>query len=119
MKPISNSSIETNQGYFDQSNFSCFTKGLILSLLNPQAIPFWLVLSNFLQKQGLVEFKTNADTVYYILGVSLGTFVSLVSFAFLLGKFFHRKKIDTYLLNRFIGSILIGMAIYQLIGIGL
>ena len=96
------------------SNYNIIRKGFILSVLNPQAIPFWLVLSNFLEKQDLAKFHSTADTLYYTSGVAFGTFFCLLVFALFIGKFLKQRQIRMKFLNRAIGILFISLALFQL-----
>lgn len=113
-KPVSSRTLDALNVIFEPNDFRFFRKGLILSILNPQAIPFWLVLSNFLGKRGLVQFNSIADTFYYTLGVAFGTSVCLIVFVFVAGTMVKQKQIRAEKLNRFIGLIFLSMGIFQL-----
>ena len=95
------------------SYFHIIRKGFILSVLNPQAIPFWFVLSNFLEKQDLVEFHSTADTLYYTSGVAFGTLICLLAFALFVGKILKQRQIRMKILNRAIGILFFSLALFQ------
>ncbi len=56
---------------------SGFRRGVFLSILNPQAIPFWIALTAYLKYQGWIDISTTAWRHSYILGTSLGAFALL------------------------------------------
>lgn len=60
---------------------SGFVKGLILSLLNPQAIPFWIAVTAYLKMQGWIELNSAWQIHSYVLGTSVGTMVLLTLLA--------------------------------------
>ncbi|MCS6974546.1 MAG: LysE family translocator [Cyclobacteriaceae bacterium] len=60
---------------------SGFVKGLILSLLNPQAIPFWIAVTAYLKMQGWIELNSTWQIHSYVLGTSVGTMVLLTLLA--------------------------------------
>lgn len=60
---------------------SGFVKGLILSLLNPQAIPFWIAVTAYLKMQGWIDLSTNLQVHSYVFGTSVGTMVLLTLLA--------------------------------------
>lgn len=60
---------------------SGFVKGLILSLLNPQAIPFWIAVTAYLKMQGWIDLSTNLHVHSYVFGTSVGTMVLLTLLA--------------------------------------
>lgn len=89
-------------------------KGLMLSVLNPQAIPFWIILSNFLKKEGLVQFQSVADILYYTMGVAFGTFFCLLTLTLFVGKILKQKNVRMVFLNKSIGVLLIAMGFIQI-----
>jgi threonine/homoserine/homoserine lactone efflux protein len=113
-KPISIQSLHALNSVFVPLDVRFFRKGLVLSLFNPQAIPFWLVLSNFLEGQDLVKFHSTADTLYYTAGVAFGTFFCLLSFAVFAGRILKQKQIRMEILNRGIGFLFIAIAFFQI-----
>ncbi|GIV37496.1 MAG: hypothetical protein KatS3mg032_1875 [Cyclobacteriaceae bacterium] len=56
---------------------SGFVKGLILSLLNPQAIPFWVAVTSYLKLQSWIELNTSLQVHSYVFGTSVGVLVLL------------------------------------------
>ncbi len=62
---------------------SGFRRGIILSILNPQAIPFWIALTAYLKYQGWIDISTGWRLHSYVLGTSLGAFALLSLLIFL------------------------------------
>lgn len=62
---------------------SGFRKGVVLSLLNPLAIPFWLAMTAYLENYGWVDLSNSFEVHAYLLGVSSGTLVLFVLLAHL------------------------------------
>lgn len=89
-------------------------KGLMLSVLNPQAIPFWIILSNFLKKGGFVQLQTIADNLYYTMGVAFGTFFCLITLTLFAGKILKQKNVRMVFLNKSIGILLIALGFIQI-----
>jgi len=67
-------------------NESGFRRGLILSILNPMAIPFWIGVTAYLKAQGWIDLSSTLKLHLYILGTSVGAMVLLTLFTFLAGK---------------------------------
>jgi threonine/homoserine/homoserine lactone efflux protein len=65
---------------------SGFRKGLLLSILNPLALPFWIGVTAYLKSQGWISLSTAAEVHSYLLGISLGALVLLISVAYLARK---------------------------------
>jgi len=65
---------------------SGFRKGLILSILNPQAIPWWIGVTAYLKVQGWIVLDTPWRLHSYVLGTSVGVLLLLVLLAFMAQK---------------------------------
>jgi len=92
---------------------NAFKKGIILSLTNPLAIPFWLMVTAYVQSMGWVAL-TDQNFWIYVAGVSAGTFALLVSVIHL-GARFASIQGNTFLIYRVPGLIFIGMGIWSFI----
>lgn len=62
---------------------SGFRKGLVLGILNPLAIPFWIAMTAYLKTQQWIDLSTTLNLHSYLLGVFLGAFVILCVMAYL------------------------------------
>ena len=60
---------------------SGFRRGLILSILNPQAIPFWIAITAYLKMEGWIDLSTGARLHSYVLGTSVGVMILLALLA--------------------------------------
>ncbi|MDX1629932.1 MAG: LysE family transporter [Fulvivirga sp.] len=90
---------------------SGFRKGVIISILNPLAIPFWIGITAYLSGLGWVNLNTNSLVLWYVTGVSAGTFILLALIAFLGNKMnFLIKK--TRLVHQIPGVLYIILGIY-------
>lgn len=65
---------------------SGFRKGLILSILNPQAIPWWIGMTAYLKVQGWIVLDTPWRLHSYVLGTSVGVLLLLILLAFMAQK---------------------------------
>jgi len=65
---------------------SGFRRGLILSILNPQAIPFWIAITAYCKLEGWIELDTKWRIHSYVLGTSLGAMALLTLLALLARK---------------------------------
>ena len=101
------------QGRFMSSGFR---RGIIISLLNPLAIPFWIGVTAYLRFQGWVEFNTELDYHLYVAGVSTGTFALLLVVTLLSSKLGERFSESKWIrLMPAIAFLLLG--IYGMIGV--
>ena len=62
---------------------SGFRRGIILSLLNPMAIPFWIAITAYLKAQGWIDLSSDLKLHLYIFGTSVGAMILLVLFTYL------------------------------------
>lgn len=60
-----------------------FTKGLILGMLNPLAMPYWIAITAYLKSQQWLVLDTFADLQAYLLGVVLGALSFFMMAAYL------------------------------------
>jgi threonine/homoserine/homoserine lactone efflux protein len=65
---------------------SGFKKGLLLGILNPLALPFWIGITAYVKVQGWVTLTTPLQVQSYLAGVVAGAFVLLVVVAYLAKK---------------------------------
>lgn len=61
---------------------SGFRRGLILSILNPQAIPFWIAVTAYLKVEGWINLDTNTRIHSYVFGTSVGVMALLTILAY-------------------------------------
>lgn len=66
---------------------SGFRRGLILSILNPMALPFWIGVTAYLKAQGWVDLSSTLRLHSYVFGTSVGVLLLLGSFILLARKF--------------------------------
>lgn len=90
-----------------------FKKGVLLSLANPLAIPFWLMVTAYLQSMGWIGL-TNQNFWIYVAGVSFGTFGLLITIA-RLGVRFTAIQGNTFIIYRVPGLIFIAMGIWSFV----
>jgi threonine/homoserine/homoserine lactone efflux protein len=76
---------------------SGFRKGVVLSLLNPLAIPFWMAMTAYLKTYGWIDLSDNFEIHAYLVGVSTGTLVLFMLLAYLA-----RKVISYFRTNGFL-----------------
>lgn len=91
---------------------SGFRKGVVLSLLNPLAIPFWMAMTAYLKGYGWIDLSTSAEVHAYLAGVSMGTLVLLMILAYLAHKVVAQLKNDT-ILQKVPGVVLILLGLYS------
>jgi threonine/homoserine/homoserine lactone efflux protein len=91
---------------------SGFRKGLLISIANPLAIPFWIGVTAYLKSNGWVD-TTDSAVYLYALAISLGTFVLLALVALLAKKVAPLLQ-QSQLVKRLPGWAFIGLGLYTL-----
>ncbi len=95
-------------------NESGFRRGLILSILNPMAIPFWIGVTAYLKAQGWLNLSSVWLLHSYILGTSVGAMLLLTLFA-LMAKKLARYVKSSKMVKRVPGFTLLILGIYAFI----
>lgn len=90
---------------------SGFRKGMLLGILNPLALPFWVAMTAYIQAQGWVELSTTPRLHAYLIGVVFGAFALLISFFYLARKLVNYFRSNTAL-KRIPGATLIVLGVY-------
>lgn len=65
------------KGFSKKFSESGFRRGLILSILNPMAIPYWMGFTAYLKAQHWIDLSTTSLLHSYVLGTSLGAMALL------------------------------------------
>lgn len=95
-------------------NDSGFRRGLILSVLNPMAIPFWIGVTAYLKAQEWIDLSSVALLHSYVFGTSVGAMVLLTLFAFMAKKLAGYVK-NNRIVKRVPGFTLLILGIYAFI----
>lgn len=93
-----------------------FAYGLLIAFLNPQAIPFWLVVLALLESAQIMSIHMGSpllNIASFLLGTSLGKLGALMLFGILSEPIVRRASVIRNNLNRIIGLILIVLGISQ------
>jgi len=69
--------------FAERFNASGFRRGILLSVLNPMAIPFWVGVTAYLKAQGWITLSTMGHVHSYVAGTSVGAMLLLTLFALL------------------------------------
>ena len=93
---------------------SGFRRGMILSILNPLAIPFWIGVTAYLKNQGWLHLMDTSDNIIYVTAISIGT-LSLLGLLALLGSRLSIYFKQHRLLNIIPGIVFLVLGIYALV----
>ena len=89
-------------------NESGFRRGIILSILNPMAIPFWVAITAYLKAQGWVELSNPWSVHSYVFGTSVGVMILLTLFTFL------AKRLASYVKDNRVVKLVPGLTLLVL-----
>lgn len=90
---------------------SGFRRGLILSILNPMALPFWIAVTAYLKAQGWIDLSTTWRLHSYVLGTSVGVLL-LLSLFILLAKRLSGYATQNNWVKLVPGIMLLGLGLY-------
>ncbi len=106
--------LDQNAPQIPKSKRSDYYRGLVVSLLNPQAIPFWIFVFAYVHTMNWLQYQFLAVTLL-LLGITLGKYLALLSYAHLSALMAKRSDaIGTYL-NKVIGGLLFVIGTVQII----
>ena len=97
-----------------KKELSPLSKGFLVAILNPQAMPYWTIAFAMLESIEIIEvYLSPACTVALIVGISLGKLACLTSYAALSVMMAERVQGINVLLNRVMASILFIVGLFQ------
>ncbi|MGC4023022.1 MAG: LysE family transporter [Cyclobacteriaceae bacterium] len=67
------------KGFAKKFNESGFRRGIVLSILNPMAIPYWMGFTAYLKAQGWIDLSTTSLLHSYVFGTSVGALALLLT----------------------------------------
>ena len=89
-----------------------FKRGVILGILNPLTIPFWLTVTAYLQANHWIDLE-GALYWLYLVGISSGTLCLLLTVNSL-GQKFTNIANNQFLVHKIPGLVFIGLGLYNL-----
>ncbi|MDX2306008.1 MAG: LysE family transporter [Microscillaceae bacterium] len=93
---------------------SHFTKGIIVALLNIQAIPFWVFFLTYMKMSRWIDYETS-HLISLFLGIFTGKFLALYCFALLSMAVSKRMTHISALMNKIFGSVLTTIGLFQIL----
>ena len=81
-------------------NDTGFRRGIIIGILNPLAIPFWIGVTAYLESEHWIDISSSVGLQSYLAGITIGGFVILIVLAYLA-----KKVISNFEHNNFIKKI--------------
>lgn len=95
---------------------SGFVRGLILSVLNPQAIPWWIGVIAYLKSEGWIVLDTTMRLHSFLFGTAIGVLALLVILAIMAERVSHMIK-HNRLLAMAPGVVLLFLGLFTLLTI--
>lgn len=107
---------DTTPTHHTASQRGFFVKGLIVALLNPQAIPFWIIILAYLQSAQISTVNSQSSTaniLSFAVGASFGKLGALMLFGIMSQHIISRSSLIRNHINRIIGIILLLVGMFQ------
>lgn len=89
-------------------------RGMFSIILHPQQIPFWIIMGLVLNKITPI-YAANQSFFLFVLFNAIGTFLALLFYMLSSAGIFHFLKSNGLQLNKIMGTLYIGLALYNLI----
>jgi threonine/homoserine/homoserine lactone efflux protein len=93
---------------------SGFRRGLVLGILNPLAMPYWIGMVAYLKSQHWIDLTTPLKLHSFLLGVSAGVFTLLVLVAYLASRVIRLLR-ENQLIRKIPGYLMLILGIYALV----
>jgi threonine/homoserine/homoserine lactone efflux protein len=77
---------KTPTGFAKRFSESGFRRGVVLSMLNPMAIPYWMGFTAYMKAQGWIDLATRGLLHMYVFGTAVGTMALLSLLVFFAGR---------------------------------
>ncbi|MDH4089509.1 MAG: LysE family translocator [Cyclobacteriaceae bacterium] len=107
-------SIRKTSKFAEKFNNSGFRRGLLLGILNPLALPFWVGTTAYLNSQQWINLTTTFGLQGYLFGVSIGTLTLFILLAYLAKKVASGFQ-QSIILKRIPGIIMLALGLYAFI----
>ncbi|MBT32986.1 MAG: hypothetical protein CMO01_25285 [Thalassobius sp.] len=103
-----------------KKKLSPWLSGLVVAMLNPQALPFWIFVLGYYQSEHLIDMHllqgAQLTCVFsFLLGVSLGKFSALSLYSYLSAYLSEKLKNLSYWMNKILGIVFILLSLSQII----
>lgn len=95
-------------------SYSGFRRGIVLSILNPMAIPFWIGVTAYFKAQGWLNLDKPLLLHTYVFATSLGAMALLTVFTFLANRLAYYVK-DSKLVKLTPGVVLLALGVYAMV----
>ncbi len=92
-------------------NESGFRRGIILSLLNPMAIPYWMGATAYFKAQGWVNLSTEGLIHSYVFGTAVGAMILLTLFVFMANRLAKHVQQNVFI-KMLPGFIMVALGLY-------
>lgn len=93
---------------------SGFRRGIVLGVLNPLAMPYWIGVTAYFKSQEWINLETPLRLHLYLLGVSLGVFTLLLLVTFTARRLAVVLAKHSNALRKIPGVIMIGLGVFAL-----
>ena len=102
----------------DKKKRNNFVRGILISIVNIQAIPFWIFVLTYLETVQMIQLNTSQRLNFillFLIGVAIGKFLALLLFGVLSEAISKRTDFLNKWMNKILGSIFIFIGLLQLV----
>lgn len=92
------------------SMFRQVARGVVISVFNLLAIPYWVAYAGWLRVNGWWQ-EGLLYTLFFAAGVTIGTFIALALYAWLAQEMTRRSELVAKVVNRFVALIFLGLGL--------
>ena len=100
--------------FTEKFNNSGFRRGIVLAILNPLILPFWVGTTAYLNGMKWIDLSSNPSLHSYLIGASLGSLSVFVLFIYLAKKIVVKLHHEATL-HKIPGIVLLGLGLYAFI----
>lgn len=100
--------------FSEKFNQSGFRRGIVLSVLNPLVLPFWVGTTAYLNGMKWINLSTGPRLHAYLVGICLGTLALLIIFMYLAKKIVSEFQHQAAL-QKIPGFVLLALGLYAFI----
>ena len=93
---------------------SGWRRGILMGILNPLAIPYWVGITAYLRSQGWINLSTSTGLHLYLCGIVVGAFLLLALLAYLSKKVMQSFQQYPWI-QKIPGYLLLVLGLYSLI----
>lgn len=101
------------QKLYQRFHSSGFRRGIVLSILNPLALPFWIGVTAYLKGIKVIDLSSATEIQTYLIGISLGALTLMILLAYTASRTLRVFQGNSFI-KKIPGIVLLLIGIYGL-----